>query len=65
MATSTFYKNIVIDDAAADRLIEILNKPAPPRPDISGNYKILDGDELKCFLQRLSEKSSRKDSSNQ
>jgi hypothetical protein len=36
MATSTFDKRIVIDNAAADVLIALLNKPAPPYPDING-----------------------------
>jgi len=38
MATSTFDKNIVIDQEAAERLAEILTQPAPPRPDLGEGF---------------------------
>jgi hypothetical protein len=64
MATSTFDKNIYIDDAAADVLIGLLNKPAPPRPDLSGKFRELTEEDDRCCLQnllaRMSEKNSKK-----
>jgi hypothetical protein len=33
MATSTFYKNIYIDDKAAKILVNGINSPKPPWPD--------------------------------
>ncbi|GHS88291.1 hypothetical protein AGMMS49957_09540 [Synergistales bacterium] len=56
MATSTFDKRIIIDDEAADRLIAILNKPAPLRPDVSGKFRELTEEDWKCCLQRRSER---------
>jgi len=56
MATSTFDKRIIIDDEAADVLISLLKKPAPPRPDISGKFRELTKEDWKCFLQRRSAK---------
>ena len=56
MATSTFYKNIIIDDAAADVMIALLNKPAPPRPDISGKFRELTEEDWEICLQRRAEK---------
>jgi len=38
MATTTFDKNIVLDEAAAKRLAEILAQPAPPRPKLEDNF---------------------------
>ncbi len=56
MATSTFDKRIVIDDDVANRLISILDKPAPPRPDVSGLYRMMTGEDWECFMQRRSAK---------
>jgi hypothetical protein len=56
MATTTFDKRIIIDDEAADVLIGLLNKPAPPRPDKSEIRMMNEGD-WECFLQRRSVKS--------
>jgi hypothetical protein len=53
MATSTFDKEIIIGEEAADRLIAILNEPAPPRPKDT-NINWLRGEDLKCFIQRRS-----------
>ncbi|MDR1299678.1 MAG: hypothetical protein LBJ84_05445 [Oscillospiraceae bacterium] len=58
MATSTFDKEIIIGDEAADRLIAILNEPAPPRPDASTVYRMLTKEDMACFLQKHSEKLS-------
>jgi hypothetical protein len=58
MATSTFDKRIIIDDAAADVLIGLLNKPAPPYTDISGKFHEITEEEWKCFLQKHSAKQS-------
>jgi hypothetical protein len=64
MATTTFDKRIVIDDKAADVMIALLNKPAPPRPDISGKFRELTEEDDRCCLQnrlaRISEKKSKK-----
>ena len=38
MATTTFDKNIIIDETAAERLAEILAKPAPTRPSLGENF---------------------------
>ena len=38
MATTTFDRNITLDQAAADRLAEILSQPAPPRPKLDENF---------------------------
>ncbi|MCL2019883.1 MAG: hypothetical protein FWG70_09020 [Oscillospiraceae bacterium] len=60
MATSTFHKNIVIDDKAADRLIEILNKPAPPMPKFPENYWAENERKVKEWLSRSKKQSSEK-----
>jgi hypothetical protein len=57
MATSTFDKEIIIDEAAADVLIALLNKPAPPYPDVSEKFRWLTEEDWECFMQRRSEKS--------
>ena len=51
MATTTFDKEIIIDDKAADVMIALLNKPVPPRPDISGKFRMLTEEDDKCCLQ--------------
>jgi hypothetical protein len=61
MAASTFDKRIIIDDAAADVLIGLLNKPVPPYPKTSGIRWATEEDD-KCFLQKHSEKLSRRNS---
>jgi len=38
LATSTFDKDITIDHDAAERLVEILAQPAPPRPDLGEGF---------------------------
>jgi hypothetical protein len=38
MATTTFDKKIVLDEAAATKLAEILTKPAPPRPEMDEHF---------------------------
>ncbi|MDR1329125.1 MAG: hypothetical protein LBK23_05955 [Oscillospiraceae bacterium] len=64
MATSTFDKRIIIDDAAADVLIELLKEPAPPRPDASKIYRELTKEDIECCLRnrsaRLLKQNSRK-----
>jgi len=64
MATTTFDKRIVIDEEAADRLIAILNKPAPPRPDVSGLYRMMTEEDWECFMQRRLGKSSEQAENN-
>jgi hypothetical protein len=58
MTTTIFDKEIFIDEEAADRLIALLNKPAPLRPDINGIAKEITEEEWRCFLQKHSEKLS-------
>jgi hypothetical protein len=58
MATSTFDKKIIIDDAAADRLIAILNKPAPPRRDVSGIFKEITEEDMECYRRARSARLS-------
>jgi len=38
MATTTFDKNIVLDEAAAKKLAELLAQPAPPRPELEDEF---------------------------
>jgi len=38
MATTTFDKNITLDEASAARLAEVLAKPAPPRPELGEQF---------------------------
>ena len=38
MATTTFDKNIVLDEEAAERLAKILAEPAPPRTKLDENF---------------------------
>ena len=38
MATTTFDKNIEIDQSAAEHLVTILTKPAPPRPKLDDRF---------------------------
>ena len=38
MATSTFSKTIYINKEAAERLADVLEKPAPPRPDLGKDF---------------------------
>ena len=65
MATSTFYKNIVIDDAAADVLIALLDKPVPPLPDISGKFRMATDEDDEMFLRNYNKRlSERKNQSN-
>jgi hypothetical protein len=64
MATSTFDKRIVIDDEAADVLIALLDKPAPPRPDISEFYSEITEEDDKCFLRNHSAKLSEQNLKN-
>ncbi|GHU43311.1 hypothetical protein FACS1894111_08690 [Clostridia bacterium] len=49
MATTTFDKRIIIDDKAADVMIALLNKLAPPRPEPSGIRWATEKD-WQCFL---------------
>jgi hypothetical protein len=58
MATSTFDKHIIINDEAADVLIALLDKPAPPRPNISGKFSEISEEDWQCFLQKHSAKQS-------
>ena len=38
MATTTFDKNIEIDQPAAEHLVSILTRPAPPRPKLDDRF---------------------------
>ena len=59
MATTTFDKRIIIGDEAADRLIAALRKPAPPRPDLAGKYRILTEEDDRCCLQNRLARASK------
>ena len=56
MATSTFNKTIYLDREAAERLADILERPAPPLPEIDKNYWDENERKVKEWLSR-SEKS--------
>jgi hypothetical protein len=61
MATSTFDKRIIIDDAAADVLIGLLNKPVPPYTDISGKFSEITEEDMECYRRaRLARSSEQK-----
>jgi uncharacterized protein (DUF1778 family) len=53
MATSTFDKTITIDQEAAERLAEILSRPAPPRPKLADNFWEDNERKTKEWLSRL------------
>jgi uncharacterized protein (DUF1778 family) len=38
MATTTFDKNIVLDETSAAKLVEILSQPVPPRPELGEQF---------------------------
>lgn len=38
VATTTFDKNIILNEEAAERLAEILAEPAPPRAKLDENF---------------------------
>ena len=38
MATTTFDKNIELNQSAAELLVNILTKPAPPRPKLDDGF---------------------------
>lgn len=38
MATSTFDTNIVLDEVAAEKLVDILNQPATPRVSLGDDF---------------------------
>jgi len=65
MATSTFDKRIVIGDEAADVLIGLLNKPAPPRPDLTGKFRELTEEDIECCLRNRSVRLSKQNSPRQ
>ena len=54
MATSTFDKEIYIDQEAAERFVAILSEPAPPRPDVSGKFRMITEEDIECCVQNLS-----------
>jgi len=53
MATTTFDKTIILDQAAAERLEEILAQPAPPRADISQTFWADNERKVKEWLSNL------------
>ena len=65
MATTTFDKRIIIDDAAADVMIALLDKPAPPLPDISSKFRTITEEDDECCLQNYLARTSAKNSKKQ
>jgi len=65
VATSTFDKRIVIGDEAADVLIGLLNKPAPPRTDLTGKFKKMTEEDWECFMRHHSAKLSEHEKNKQ
>ena len=57
MATSTFDKTIYLDQAAAERLADILEQPAPSRPNISDTFWEDNDRKVKEWLSRLEKQS--------
>ena len=63
MATSTFDKDIVLDQAAAERLAEILSKPAPPPPDLGEGFWQENERKVDEWLSRFKKRSKETQSS--
>jgi uncharacterized protein (DUF1778 family) len=53
MATTTFEKTIYLDQSAADRLAEILEQPAPPKPNLGENFWQENERKVKEWLSRF------------
>ena len=53
VATTTFEKTIYLDQSAADRLAEILEQPAPPRPNLGENFWQQNEGKVKEWLSRF------------
>ena len=59
MATETFFKKIIIDEEAADRLIAEMEKPREPYVPKRSTAEILRSEE-EWWKEYLSKKSSKK-----
>jgi len=53
VATSTFEKTIVLESEAAERLAEILDMPAPPRPNLGDDFWSENERKVKEWLSQL------------
>ena len=53
MATTTFDKTITIDQKAAEHLADILEQPAPPRPDLGESFWEDNERKVKEWLSQL------------
>ena len=60
MATSTFSKTIYLDQAAAERLVEILEKPAQPLPEVDKEFWDENERKVKEWLSRSKKPSKAK-----
>jgi len=53
MATTTFEKTIYLDQTAAERLADILEQPAQPRPNLGEDFWKYNERKVKEWLSRL------------
>ena len=53
MATSSFHKNFILTEEAAERLVKVLNEPAPPRSDLGENFWEENKKEVDEWLSRF------------
>ena len=53
MPTTTFGKNIILDNKSAKRLAEILDKPAPPRPNLGKEFWTENERKVEQWLSHL------------
>ena len=53
MATSTFSKTIYLDQAAAERLVEILETPAPLLPEVDKEFWDENDKKVSEWLSRI------------
>ena len=59
MATTTFEKTIIIDQEAAERLADILEQPAPLRPNLGENFREENERKINEWLSQLKSQSKK------
>jgi len=59
MATTTFEKTITLDQEAAERLADLLEQPAPPRPNLSKNFREDNERKVNEWLCQLKSQSKK------
>ena len=59
MATTTFEKTITLDQEAAERLADILDQPAPPKPDLGKDFREENERKVNEWLSQLKSQSEK------